>query len=225
MSKPTFSYYGDFVKWLRDDIEPTLMDSHVCLSNMKRLENTEDQDELKVVWTIGFFKHVDNISGFVVISQMSKLLTSRDNDKRSFHKLFNRLDTRNFELDDDFNRVLEANMERPDGPFWCDQMQLRAGIDELRRELQSQQALIADLQHMRDTYTAHNDPRIVNGAGLGVAELEKIVTLGDRVHFALRRNLMGREVPMRHEIADESIDPVLTRMADWERNARKRQSP
>lgn len=92
-------------EWLRD-ISYIILDLNIAVQNSERLAENKYDFEIEIK-RHGFFKHHWYQLRFISIIQLCKLLSENSNEKRSFHKLFNRLERDSY--DPDLTELLLSN--------------------------------------------------------------------------------------------------------------------
>lgn len=132
--------------FLRDQWK-IIVDLNICVRNLDRLKNEkyEFEEDIK---RHGFFRHHWHQLKFISVIQVSKLFSSRANDKRSFIKLCNLLDSTPFDttllarLDENKTKSNDIAHSRDD---------IAPIILRTRKALESEEALVHKFLTARDT--------------------------------------------------------------------------
>lgn len=133
-----------------------IVDLHISINNALRQKKETYQYEEQIK-RHGFFQHHWYQLKFIMIVQLAKLFDDSSNQRRNFHKLFNRLT--NEKYDEEIETLLKSNSDQMFTNVFKSRKEIEQTVDEMRSELKKQESVIEKVIEARDKVYAHRDPK------------------------------------------------------------------
>ncbi|MBN8821858.1 MULTISPECIES: hypothetical protein [unclassified Spirosoma] len=186
-----------------------IIDLNISMSNMNRLviEKYEYENQIK---RHGFFAHHIYQLKFIMIIQLSKIFSDKKGEKRSFHKLCNKLES------SDYGSSLKKLFEDNKDKFTAEvksREDLLTVITEVRSLLNTHNSLIKRVEALRDKVYAHID-KSAQVQNVTFDELKLLVELANRIHNLVRFRLFFWQTMFDHT-RDWDIDYILWYMSEF----------
>ncbi len=173
--------------WL-DTLEATIFDVKVSASNISRIVNPHNENERKVV-SNGYFQQSKKTALFTCTIQLAKLFSPNKNEKRSFIKLFNRIESDYFGLCIQ-QQLINNNNNNNDEDRFCSKSDVIDNVAKHRNNVNTQSELIDRIIELRDKSFAHSDPKETT-AKLTLAEIGYLVELAVSIYNDLYNGFFG----------------------------------
>jgi len=192
---------------LKDWFEQTakiITDLYISLNNASRLFDNkyENEDWIK---NHGFFRHHYYQLWFIITVQLNKLLVNSRNHKYNFHKLFERLETK--ELDEHLLQLIAQNKEKRFSAVFVDRPQMLERINYFRNEIKNKSEVIKKFKTSRDTLYAHRDKGAMP-QNLTLQDAENLIILCKDIYNCLRGGIFDANFEFTRTY-DWSIDFIL----------------
>lgn len=148
LSKKYLEEHLQFLKKMTLDLE-------ICTSNVQDIVNASQENGEKIKIIENFIGHYAYLT--YSYSSMCVYKLFYINEKRSFLKLFNKLE--NLEYDIELQELLQNNALKDDNQsLFSSKEQVIETIKELRTLINNKKETITKIKNRRDTFYAHNDP-------------------------------------------------------------------
>ena len=180
--------------WFKDT-QFIIFDSRICINNSIRLrEITEDRDlresELRMKEIYGFFNIHWFQCKFISVIQLSKLFSDSrsQTQKRSFYKLFNRL--QNEKYDKDLTELLKANSNRL-GNSYSQRKDILLAINNAKAEIKQFKDTIDGINNLRNKIYAHTDPDSNDAKNVVLTDTIELQKLAEKIWNEFNGGLFG----------------------------------
>lgn len=194
----------DIKNWIKD-VRNILIGLNICINNGTHLVNEKYPINIRYS---GFLNQYLKQQKFIASIELSKLLSSKKGDKRSFKKLFNKL--KNLNYDDELNSWLGNDSIL--GPEVKSKKEIIFLIENLEQKIERQQTLITKVINIRDTFYAHQD-EIIDEIILTMHELSILTQLSSDIFNEINSKLF-RTTTLVDLVSDWSIENILILMKD-----------
>lgn len=174
----------DLEKWFKD-LKNIILDINISINNIKRMRLPTDENEIYIL-NHGFFYHFYLQSIFATIIQLCKLFSNSRYQRRSFNKLFNRLNDDKYDIE--LNELLFKNADNYG--LFNSKTDINFEIVKLTNEIAVHKDLINNIIILRDSCYAHSDPD-ANIPNVSNADLELLKTLANGIYNTLSSKLLN----------------------------------
>ena len=197
--------HTELLEWF-DDLSKIIFDTKISIDNIKRITHPKDDFEKHVI-KHGFFHHCYFQSRFTIVIQLCKVFDDNSNQKRNFHKLFNRFAFEKY--DKDLMNILSGH--KGSLHLFSNRNEIVHKIKELRTEIKTNEELIDRIIILRDNLYAHSDPKssIPNVTN---PELEKLIDLAIKVYNNIKGKLYDATLLFEHT-TDWKVDYPIKALA------------
>ncbi|MGO3706642.1 MAG: hypothetical protein ACTJGD_02390 [Mesonia hippocampi] len=161
----------------RKELFNIIADLSISINNAKYLINEKGSETVESIKKIGFFKHHTYQLKFIIIVQLCKIFDNRKNQKINIHKLFNKLQTEQY--DEELNKVLSKNEESNTG--LKSKQEIIKTIEYLKQEINKKRETIEKITSLRDSVFAHSDPNNTT-QDIYWKELEDLINLSNKCY-------------------------------------------
>lgn len=186
------------LEWHLDLIDKTVFDCKIAIKNVQTIQKYIVTGS-KVAQQ-GYFGHYQYQLQFILMVQLSKLFSTKRNQKISFHKLFNKL-TQN-KVDDDVKEMLSKNHQHKFRSIKdIKSYQVNYGI-----ELAELQAIVDKVETLRDEVFAHSDFR--ERIGIKVGDVKLLVEFAEKTRNELYSNLLNTNKSLEQTTSWE-VDTII----------------
>lgn len=194
-------------KWV-EEIGNIVITLNISLQNAKRLtvDKYEFEQDIK---KHGFFQLHWHQLKFIMIIQISKLLSSANNEKRSFAKLCNVLENEEYSIE--LREKLKENSQDFTKTFKS-RNDVKSSLFYVREKLSQNKQLIDKAIAARDKVYAHTDPN-PNVELVKIHELEQLVDLASELLHFFEFHFFFKTTYLK-DLTDWDIDYVLWYMSE-----------
>ncbi|AUD01844.1 AbiU2 domain-containing protein [Spirosoma pollinicola] len=196
------------IKAFLEDQSNLIIDLNISAKNMNRLFIDKYEFEGKIK-EHGFFQHHIYQLKFISVIQLSKLFSPKKNEKRSFHRLCNKLETSEYGAS--LKELFESNQDKLTEEV-KGKSEVVGLVVEVRSLLSSHNELINRVIALRDQVYAHIDKKSKTQY-ITMDEIEILVELANKVYNLIRLRIFFWQTRFEH-IEDWSIDYVLLSMSE-----------
>ncbi|MFM9949409.1 MAG: hypothetical protein ACKV1O_15845 [Saprospiraceae bacterium] len=201
----------DIEEWI-EDIGNIIVDLNISIQNAERL--TEDKFEFEnQLKKHGFFQHHWYQLRFIIIIQLCKLLSNKPNEKRSFNKLFNRLENDKYESS--LPELLNSN-KKGDIELYKSKSEIKDHVRDLRNKIDANVNLIEKIISLRNKVYAHKDPNS-EAPLVKFEELKLLTKISSEIYNELQFKFFFIETHL-DALNDWSIDHVLWYISELKKN-------
>ncbi|NBA86070.1 hypothetical protein GVN16_09875 [Emticicia sp. CRIBPO] len=193
----------DFSIWEKE-VWNILLDIKLAEANLVRLnENSEDlPTDQSISDFFDYFRYQQN---FIIVIQLSKLLTDNVNQKVSFHKVILKLKNN---LTSETKEKIRMNYQAVSGNDFRDL------LTEIEGELTQKRQLIHKLKELRDRQYAHKD--LIDLPQMTLDEIQHLIEFAAVIYRSLSvAVLSGWSDIIRDDLWD--INPILKRLKNASR--------
>jgi hypothetical protein len=134
-----------------------IIDVNICINNAKRLKKNVYKKE-STIKRHGFFQHHWHQLRFVIIIRLCLLFDKRQNQKRNFVKLCNRIINDN--PDKRLEEILKQNKLKENYRVFRNKKEFKDSAKKILKEIEEKKDLIQKLTDARDHVYAHYDPDV-----------------------------------------------------------------
>lgn len=170
------------------------------------IEKYEYEDQIK---KHGFFAHHIYQLKFIMIIQLSKIFSDKKGEKRSFHKLCNKLESSDY--GPSLKKLFEDNKEKLTGEVKS-RGDILIVIAEVRSLLNNYNSLIERVKALRDKVYAHVD-KSVQVQNITFDELKLLVDIAKKIHNLVSYRLFF-ETTYFNDAHDWDVDYILWYMSE-----------
>ncbi|QOI97385.1 MAG: hypothetical protein HRU69_07735 [Flammeovirgaceae bacterium] len=196
-----------------EDLWNIIADLHISLNNLLRLKEERYPYE-EHIKKHGFFQHHWYQLKFILIVQLAKLFSSSSSQKRSFHRLFNRLIKSKY--GNDIVLLLKSNNKKELSNCFKSRQEIILAIEELRSEIGKFSKSIKKVIDARDKVYAHRDSNITVEA-VSDDDLKALVELSAYIFNTVRRKFLNTTALFSFT-SDWNIDFVLREVSQNREN-------
>jgi len=204
--------------WL-SDLQNIILDVEINISNIHILINQKNKFTTEV-FDFGFYDCYVSQSYFICVIQLSKLFSNSSNQKKSFHKLFNKLE--NFKYDKPLLELLDNNRGEED--LFSDLEKIKKYISIQRQEILVNEDVIKKIELRRDKVYAHSDlkPKSNFIQPEKLKDIEKLKTTAVNIYNSIISGFYDKCFLFDSSKNSWSIQPIIDISLEWEEMKEKK---
>ena len=204
--------------WL-SDLKNIILDVEINISNIHILKRQKNMYNTEVL-DFGFYDCYVSQSYFICVIQLCKLFSTSLNQKKSFHKLFNKLE--NMKYDKPLLELLDNNVAEE--ILFSDLEKIKKYISIQRQEILDNEDVIKRIETRRDKVYAHSDlkPKSNSIQPEKLKDIEKLKITAVDIYNTIISGFYDKCFLFDSSKNSWSIQPIIDISLEWEEMKQKK---